>query len=480
MKRFNAVIVDDELDQRKKYYEVFLGEYFNLSFIGDYTKIGEIYNVDNSLIIIDRVLEHWPKNSKEILEKLNKDIPIIVVSKYWENDNGNPIMEIIEYGKTNNILLFLAWNEIAAVSHDESLTEKICESWKRRVYYEFLDNQRMYPQTVKPDECINLLQIGDLQFGGTESPYSFGDRFGLANYLKNNWWYPNFITVCGDIAESGKPSEYNTAKSWFDDFAKKLFDGKANMAHHLFVPGNHDCNFNNFAQFFYDYDFVHKKFILLKSPVSWHDSSNQIILENEIFSNYIRFINESCETKVGCNGLKHLNLVNDRFIHWGIRFIHLNTMNNIEPKNLRGEGIDEEELEQIIDYCTDNRNNLFTIIISHYGAYELGYKNADGEQSWAKIEKLLKETKTNLWLYGHRHSLEIDDIDIGKDKKVKHIATGSLRLANKKIPEKAYRGFNKIELVRKDGIVTEFVVTPYKIIGNDIDPMVEHRYPAIY
>src|ERR1700677_4195783 len=53
------------------------------------------------------------------------------------------------------------------------------------------------------------------------------------------------VAVTGDVAFSGKPSEYALAEQFFQilqaDLTKKYGDGNVLF---LFVPGNHDCDFS--------------------------------------------------------------------------------------------------------------------------------------------------------------------------------------------------------------------------------------------
>jgi len=54
------------------------------------------------------------------------------------------------------------------------------------------------------------------------------------------------ICVTGDIAYSGSSEQYAIAELFFDDIYEKLKNRYENMyIQYMFVPGNHDCNFND-------------------------------------------------------------------------------------------------------------------------------------------------------------------------------------------------------------------------------------------
>ena len=423
------------------------------------------------LFVIDRFLDGWGLRTFEnILKDIKKDIPIVIVSARWNTERGFAISEIMNFSESNNILDVYSWEEVGDYSLEVELRDRAFQRWKQKIYTKFLINQKKYPKALVNNENINLLHIADLQFGGPESESSFGDRYAIARFLKDSMLKPDFIAICGDIAQSGKAKEYSVASSWFNDFAQTLFGGKKTRAYFSSVPGNHDCNFDSFAQYSYKYDFQVNGFIESESSKPWIDSNYKIILENDIFANYLRFVNDLPNLGLTCEQFDHLNMVNDCFLHWGIRFIHLNTMDKITPDNPSGVGINESEMEKLIQHCIGKTKGLFTIILSHHGPVELGYDITNRRNEWSRVEQLLKHTNAKLWLYGHRHELIVRDIVISEDKTVPAIATGSLRLSTQVLPEGSQRGFNLIELVRDNRIVTHVNIKPYKINRDSISP----------
>jgi hypothetical protein len=52
-----------------------------------------------------------------------------------------------------------------------------------------------------------------------------------------------FIVISGDIAQSGKESEYLLASKFFDTLKETICTEKSIPVHFVIAPGNHDCNF---------------------------------------------------------------------------------------------------------------------------------------------------------------------------------------------------------------------------------------------
>lgn len=53
-----------------------------------------------------------------------------------------------------------------------------------------------------------------------------------------------FIVVSGDIAYSGKPDEYDAAKSFLNEISDAISKDRDVPVHLVVVPGNHDCDFD--------------------------------------------------------------------------------------------------------------------------------------------------------------------------------------------------------------------------------------------
>jgi len=56
---------------------------------------------------------------------------------------------------------------------------------------------------------------------------------------------PEIIVVTGDIARTGQPSEYKSAKKFFDDLCRRIDLPEKNL---FIVPGNHDLNHRKYPK----------------------------------------------------------------------------------------------------------------------------------------------------------------------------------------------------------------------------------------
>ncbi|MEX5452602.1 metallophosphoesterase, partial [Stutzerimonas stutzeri] len=59
-----------------------------------------------------------------------------------------------------------------------------------------------------------------------------------------------FIIVSGDIAFSGKKSQYSAAEKFLNEIKRNIYDEYAIEIEFIIAPGNHDCDFelNNSAR----------------------------------------------------------------------------------------------------------------------------------------------------------------------------------------------------------------------------------------
>ena len=503
MQKPRIVVIDDEMIDRKDVYEKFLAEKFDIVYIGKESQLPLASSRDLKMIIIDLYLIGWRGSESTeniiamelVLDELlrNKpDFPVIIVSKHWNDKNGKPIREILRLCSKHNVIQIFSWEEIANVKFDTAQFELVIDSWKNQVSLAFDFYQQRFPQLESPDETISLVQIADLQFGGEASPESSVDRYTIGEYLRNDMFIPKFVAVCGDIAQSGKPSEYKEAEKWFEDFAKTVWGNDDERKRFILTMGNHDANFDAFAQYFYGFDFESedKKFTektITKKFFPWEDDKNYIVIENIVFQ-YFKAFEEKMSAKFrSVIRSKHLNIINDYFFNWGIRVLHINSLSKISPFDLHGEGISISDINDITSYCTNDgyAPDIFTIIVTHYGPIELGYRSSDTNKQnlWASVASFLSQCKVKLWLCGHKHTFEVDKIELDSEDQTKSIpyaTVGSLRLSSAKIAPKAKIGFNKIELRRKDWSIHEVEITPIEVNGASISPLKKKSFNVTY
>ncbi|TYB30553.1 MAG: hypothetical protein FXF47_08645 [Candidatus Mcinerneyibacterium aminivorans] len=94
---------------------------------------------------------------------------------------------------------------------------------------------------------LTLVHLGDIHFK-EENNYIINNSDMFSNYLINEIDQPKKVLflITGDISFSGKEEEYEIAHKYFKNVEKKLIQKVASLeiVDFVFVPGNHDCNFN--------------------------------------------------------------------------------------------------------------------------------------------------------------------------------------------------------------------------------------------
>jgi hypothetical protein len=472
------LVIDDELESRKRYYDRILSEKFDLTYVGVESDLRPDLYKESNLLVIDLRLDGWLSSPMEkILEdayRVNEGIPIVIVSKHWMDNGGQPIAEMLRYKRKFNVLLFLSWNQIAFALNNKSQLDLVVDSWRNWINTEFALYQERFPTLLKPNEPIRLVQIADMQFGGATEPGTIGDNSVLAEHFKSSMRIPTFSVICGDIVQSGKKSEFCLAYDWIEGFKKTLSPDSRGKTWFLASPGNHDCDFEAFLPYVYQANFpkkhdTEKKVLFDKRPPPcgkelWDNPDEKNSIKEVAFANYIQFADELHKSYRSIHKVSYLSVVNDFFLNWGIRIIHLDTLNDISPDNIRGVGINTKTMEDIIGHCTRTETTgVFTVLISHYGPYDLGYKDEEDDKRWKDIERFLSGTRVNLWLCGHRHKFDIDTITIGFSKSEKIIPyahSGSLRINRESMDPSAQIGVNEIELIRENSIVSNIKITP--------------------
>ena len=100
MKKDKVVVIDDELNNRKEFYDLFLDDY-DIEYIQNESEYQKLFYLLpwTSLVIIDLKLERGNMNADKILADIkneNEDMPIVMVSQYW-NTMEAPISDMINY-----------------------------------------------------------------------------------------------------------------------------------------------------------------------------------------------------------------------------------------------------------------------------------------------------------------------------------------------------------------------------------------------
>ncbi len=93
---------------------------------------------------------------------------------------------------------------------------------------------------------VGLIHLSDIHFSSKKDPLIKRGE-SLFRSLKDNFFNCPFvyIVVSGDIANTGKESEYQVALDFFVDLKERLEERySSTQFKFVYIPGNHDCNFD--------------------------------------------------------------------------------------------------------------------------------------------------------------------------------------------------------------------------------------------
>ena len=467
MSKPNALIIDDEYETRCDVYSDILSKHFEIHY---FSQEEMFLHRDRSkhydMLVIDNILEDWKITHTLIsfLEKypeLTQDgTPVVAVSKYWLDNQGQSLWDISDTIRKYPIIMIVAWEDFGNFPKGSDLSVKWKKSIESNIYLKYLWHCGKQPALPKEDDSITILQLSDPQFGAETDHSSYMDRFKISENLRNNVIRPDLVIFCGDMTQSGKAVEFEQADKWIREFADTL-EPKVPTDRFVFTIGNHDCDFDVFSTMMYKYDFSKNVFGKRPGGKHWEIQDNSYISNDEYtFANYLLFERRLTSNNVSAvYRTSRLNTVNDSFTNWGIRIITLNSMAEISPDDHLGKGVSKEDLEQISSYCLNEHryDNIYTILVSHYSPYDLGFESSDGKMQnlWARLESFVIQLDVNLWLCGHSHGASDQIIKIADGKVFRYSKSSSFRLPSKDLAPGAQQSYNVITLKRNKGIVTE-------------------------
>jgi calcineurin-like phosphoesterase family protein len=248
---------------------------------------------------------------------------------------------------------------------------------------------------------LRLLHLSDIHFDEKNSlsdsniDVKDGIEFDLQCLMKT---YPSpvdYILVCGDVAFSGKKSEYDKAKTWLDKLCEIV---KCKPSSVMIVPGNHDVD-RSLLKGSYIQELLHQE-IRSKSESGINKTFERIIDTKEL--HYLKKPQSSYEEFAAIYDC----VVKEDQIIWEGK---LDTINDIDII-LRGcnsalladendnDFKDKMALSKYQYYIKDNLNVIY-ITMCHHPTECIIDKN--------KVEESFDE-KAILQLYGHNHKYNIE------------------------------------------------------------------------
>ena len=479
---YKIAIIDDEMGGeigRKDYYERVFGKYFEIvKLISTPEEISKAPEANVHAYIVDLVYGGEKKQEKNeyrgitfdgIIKNINavKNVPIILVTSKWETFKQPYIVGQI--CKCSNIVMCIDWNSFTKSDNGAFFYINQMRNEISQFYH--------HTSVVKEnDETVTILHLSDLQFGDKNfDSTSIFAQYDIATKLYDLNKVPDILVISGDIASHGTAKEYDLAYTWLAEFAEQLWGRNENWSEKVvIVPGNHDIDYSMFIANEYEWNFDDKDFANTHSLIKRKSNDNEYGVKSML--DYAKFMRKVCGDSSYFDEYDSLYRVNERFINWGVRFYEMNTARNVSPMKPKNVHVRSE------DYNKLKRNtvriegaSIFNIVVSHYGPESIGFRSDINEkiEEWNTMHAFIESSEVHLLCTGHVHKSEIRKLDdrgngarFSRNAIVSTASTCSLNVLARPSEEK--KGFNILELERKDGIVVKLKGYEYKFDGGRI------------
>lgn len=449
MRKF--LVIDDNSDRLNAYKKLF--DFVEIEYAADSNEVKEkIKKYDGYLV--DIVYDEPCYNGltfKVVVDLLPEDKPIFIISNRWQEAmDGSKMQSLVQSSKYRNVLGYLSWEKISDGDTNEIVKDFIITQFNN--YY------NMAYEAFEPNDSITILQLSDIEFGNPDQTlYKETSTSVLISNIRKDLkklgkksGKVDFIIICGDIAHKGKKNEYKEAIEWLKKLGNELLVNN-DCSRFIIVPGNHDFNFNAAIGNHYEY-------ILKKSddnPIEKLYQKREKVVhhyDERAFYDFGKFIYElTGDSSMIMEPYKPI--INRKYENYGFNFILLNPV-RIKSNLEFNYGLHDIYVAYILDtFNLEDLGNVTNIILSHvqYGKYSVIDNTSDAVASY--MEKLVSESKSRMWLYGHAHSgTVIDDVTIG-DHKVLVSRSNSVMLNSKGRCENAQNGYTLLNLIREDNKV---------------------------
>ena len=211
-KLFRAVIIDDDPNRNSTYEEV-LKHRYNITIINEIETLTRQKIMQYDLLVIDICLSKEVESltAFKIIEEYDLSLPTVVVSSEWIDQKGQPNEFILQVPRFKNIIKVIGWNDFNKGNNKAIAGE---------IYYEFCKYKNYY--LSNDSEKVEILQISDIQFGGSASQLSCNDNERIADYLNEIGITPDLLVITGDIADKGKKEEFDKARAWIEHLVCRI------------------------------------------------------------------------------------------------------------------------------------------------------------------------------------------------------------------------------------------------------------------
>jgi Icc-related predicted phosphoesterase len=464
MSKYSLLIIDDDWEVRSKDYESLLGsDFFDFEYIKNGNELELIKDKRPHGFILDMDLSRWISNNfndKDLFLKATELIgnkgPVFLISSKWNAE----VVTWLNNSREIQVVHFISWNDdvievLKSINNDSIVPTRL------NIKNELDKHYQRERQIIGPNDQIVLLDISDMQFGDamTDTDSALLEDL-IPKFLRQERIKIDLLLITGDISYQGFPTEFHLAKEWIKHLCKKLFKSDENYKSRiLLIPGNHDVNLKLTSVDNYNFDFKTKKLVKGKPDTSAQHHSygllpfRQFAFELTGNSNWIT--NETS-----------LFFVDDRFLHWGIRFYMFNSVAEQTYKEPDKKSAPITHLKYLID-APEVKDDIYKIILSHHGPNHLGFEFDSPEKGWRQVRNFIETIGAKLYLYGHVHkSLTFKLPEQGVvTRNVEYHMAATLTLNKNARTDNSQRGFSIIELKRKNGVITKHKIRTFNLEG---------------
>lgn len=495
---YKILVIDDRFDGRKEIFRSFFEKIEKAyeeapEFVLEYIKTPknlerDIKNSKADAILLDAILQNddnpaWKERVKieTVLDKIKSAFeilpPIFLVSQFWDENLLKEVND--DFAKSiPNVLpkKYYTYKQLTNIVRDISVKD----DENKEVDYSVLIEERKkihdiiaqhYGRTNKSlnkKDQINILHLSDLQYGDPKTTeFTVGIFKNIRDVLKNNdIGKIDLMVISGDIAMSGKESDYRLAEN-LKNLVNLLWPNeKDNGERVIFAPGNHDFDIN-----FCTLNYFNAKNLKGTRKIDLLLLIKQLLSEEDI--------NKSCYNKEGIRAFQNycyqitqnpiyishsnMNFVIDNYLDWGIRFIILDSISSISINETNRVEFNKDEISKLVEDISSLQedDNVFNIVVSHHT--EMFFK--EGDKQLAILNQLKNSLGCKLFLGGHRHMSANKESETSDDKKYVVIEAASLRVDDNS--DEYVRGFNVIQLKRLDGRIDNIIEKQFVFDKND-------------
>lgn len=458
------LIVDDELDvlpagggdSRRTMYEKLSGD-FDISFAEGPANVQHMLErAGYDALLVDFVLHEWRLEAQDIIKTVDNRVPIALISQNW-SANFDKLSSAIALSP---IARLFTWDDMATPKTRELVVFWINAAIRSR--YGTL------PVAYGPDEPLRIVQFSDMQFNAKDGELHETDTNVAIQSIRGLWGGPpHFLALPGDIAEAGRPLEYEMAGKWVDMVSKRLGQGK-NSVEVLTAPGNHDvCWPLAMAQR------IDVKDKTLSAANPFYPELSQYAFSP--FREFSRIVETEERWAHSIN-----YWVSGRYRHAGLILFGLNSSEDLDSWGVPSRKLSDKTLANLFHEIGELKRDAPHALVMGLMHHPLD-QSEDGVVN-ANAFKLNVNDTTGavLLLTGHVHEGAVTLTTSGRRPGVLQVGSSTFTLKSVKRPEDSVRGFNLIELRRENDRVVGIDIKTFAIVGHQLSELQseEFRYDS--